>query len=219
MYQLYIFLFSLILQKTKEKVTKQAGGFCQNASREIGGDHLTDMSLIQALSKLFKGKTVGSFGDGPGAYKRELEKLGDVKLYDAYDGAPFCEETSEGRVKFLDLTIPQYSLPIYDWIISLEVAEHIPRKFEAIYIDNLVRHSREGIVLSWAVIGQDGLAHVNNRPPEHPIKVMEEQGFGFDFKESERLRSVSTFEWFQRNINVYYRKESKYVDYIESWFS
>jgi len=39
---------------------------------------------------------VASFGDRPGAYKREIEKLGHVKLYDAFDGAPYCEETSGG---------------------------------------------------------------------------------------------------------------------------
>jgi hypothetical protein len=50
---------------------------------------------------------------------------------------PYCEETSEGRVKFLDLTIPQYGIPLYDWIISLEVAEHIPTKYENIYLDNI----------------------------------------------------------------------------------
>ncbi len=38
----------------------------------------------------------------------------------------------------------------YDWIISLEVAEHIPAQFESIYIDNLVKHAKEGIILSWA---------------------------------------------------------------------
>ncbi|KAK7004452.1 hypothetical protein BgiMline_005973, partial [Biomphalaria glabrata] len=54
-------------------------------------------------------------------------------------------------VRFLDLTAPHYGLPIYDWILSIEVAEHIPAKFEEIYLDNLVRHAREGIILSWAV--------------------------------------------------------------------
>jgi hypothetical protein len=56
---------------------------------------------------------------------------------DAFDGAPFCEETSEGRVQFMDLTVPQYGIPLYDWVISLEVAEHIPSKYESIYLDNL----------------------------------------------------------------------------------
>lgn len=54
---------------------------------------------------------------------------------------------------FLDLTAPHYNLPIFDWVISVEVGKHIPAKFEDIYLDNLARHDREGIVLSWAVPG------------------------------------------------------------------
>jgi hypothetical protein len=69
--------------------------------------------------------------------RREIEKLGHVKLYDAFDGAPYCEETSRGRVRFMDLTIPQFGIRQYDWIISLEVAEHIPKKYEAVYLSLL----------------------------------------------------------------------------------
>ena len=58
------------------------------------------------MSKLLSDKTVASFGDGPGVYKREFDKLGQVKLYDAFDGAPYCEEMSHGRVGFMDLSIP-----------------------------------------------------------------------------------------------------------------
>ena len=35
------------------------------------------------------------------------------------------------------------------WILSLEVAEHIPAQFESIYIDNLVKHAKEDIILAW----------------------------------------------------------------------
>ncbi|WAQ98049.1 hypothetical protein MAR_022422 [Mya arenaria] len=94
------------------------------------------------------GKCVGSFGDGPGRYKQLLIESGKVKGYDAYDGAPYCDITSEGRVQFLDLTLPQYGLPVYDWAMSLEVAEHIPEQFESVFIKNVVRHAREGVVLS-----------------------------------------------------------------------
>ena len=186
---------------------------------ENGGEHITDKRLARALSWFFRGKTVGSFGDGPGAYKREIEKLDEVKLYDAYDGAPFCEETSEGRVKFLDLTVPQYGLPIYDWIISLEVAEHIPKKYEAIYVDNLVRHCREGIVMSWAQPGQGGLSHINNRPPNYAVNVMEQQGFRLDMYLSSRLRDASIFLWLRMNINVFKRNESSYINSLKTWFT
>ena len=58
------------------------------------------------------GKYVASFGDGPGLYKKFLLETGMLKGYDAYDGAPFSEEISEGRVQFLDLTLPQYGINI-----------------------------------------------------------------------------------------------------------
>lgn len=206
-------------EAAKEKSTNEAGGWCRNSSMENGGEHMTDMPLVEALSKFFKGKSVGSFGDGPGAYKRELLKLGEVKLYDAYDGAPFCEETSEGRVKFLDLTVPQYGLPIYDWIISLEVAEHIPNKSEAVYLDNLARHCREGIVMSWAAPGQGGLAHINNRPFEYTVQVMEEHGFKRDKEASEKLRMASSFQWLRDNTNVYLRKNMTALGILESWYT
>ena len=188
-------------------------------SVENGGHHKTDMSLVRALSSFLKGKTVGSFGDGPGAYKREILKFGEVKIYDAYDGAPFSEETSKGRVQFMDLTVPQYGFPFYDWIISLEVAEHIPKKFETIYIDNLARHAKEGIILSWAVPGQAGLSHVNNRPLEYVVKVMGEQGFVLNLYASKLLQKASSIQWLQNNINVYLRENTTQLDILESWYT
>jgi hypothetical protein len=50
-----------------------------------------------------------------------------------FHGAPYCEETSYGRVRFMDLTIPQYGIRQYDGIISHVVAKHIPEKYEDVY--------------------------------------------------------------------------------------
>ena len=162
------------------------------------------MELVLYLS----GKSVGSFGDGPGLYKKLLLETGKLRLYDAYDGAPFSEGTSEGRVQFLDLTLPQYGLPLYDWIMSLEVAEHIPNKYESIFIDNVVRHAKEGVILSWAVPGQGGFHHVNNRPLDYVINLMDNLGFLHDPHASNRLQNASTFRYFKRNTNVYRRKNT-----------
>ena len=148
---------------------------------------------------------MASFGDGPGAYKRELTKLGQVQSYDAYDGAPYCEETSGGLVKFMDLTIPQYGLPIYDWIVSLEVAEHIPSQFESVYLDNVFRHAREGIILSWAVPGQNGLSHVNNKPLDYVIDVMKTNGFLRDEILSTKLQKLANLWAFRTHLYVYVR--------------
>jgi hypothetical protein len=58
--------------------------------------------------------------------------------------------------------------------------EHIPEKYEAVYLDNIFRHADEGIILSWAVPEQGGLSHINNKPIEYVSKVMRENGFQRD---------------------------------------
>ena len=179
---------------------------------------MTDMSLVSELSRFFEGKKVASFGDGPGAYKRELLKLGKVAKFDSYDGAPYTEETSEGRVAYLDLTLPQFGLPLYDWVMSLEVAEHIPSKFENVYMDNIVRHSKEGIVLSWATPGQGGLEHINERPFEYVKKLLLSYDFEWDKKSSYTLRNASRLQWLRANVNVFRRKTDKYINIVEHWY-
>lgn len=181
------------------------GGWCAKDSSEHGGQHYWDKGLNNALSKFFKNKTVGSFGDGPGRYSKEINKLGEVKSYTAYDGAPFCESVTKGIVKFLDLTVPHYGLPDYDWVISLEVGEHIPAKYEDIYLDNLVRHAREGIVLSWAKKCQAGYYHVNNKRLPDVVAQMLKRGFSFNESDGKPLRDASSAFWLRGNIHVYKR--------------
>ena len=172
---------------------------------EATGEHKTDFKLVKGLSRFLEGKNVGSFGDGPGVYKREILKLGQVKSYDAYDGAPFCEKTSEGRVQYMDLTIAQYGIPLYDWIVSLEVAEHIPQQYESVYLDNIFRHAREGIIFSWAVPGQGGMSHINNKPTSYVVNLMRNNGFVKDEELSILLRKSTSLWWLQQNTNVYKR--------------
>jgi hypothetical protein len=126
-----------------------------------------------------------------------------VKSYDSFDGAPFTEHTTGNLVSFLDLSVPIYHLPQYDWVMSLEVAEHIPAKFESIYLDNLARHAIEGVILSWAVPGQSGTSHVNNRDFNYVKSQMEKRGFRHDAVATENLKKIATLFWFKKNINVF----------------
>lgn len=187
---------------SKEEVSDN-GGWCSRLSGRNSPLHLTDQSLASAISDFLANKTVASFGDGPGAYKELINNLGKVKVYDSYDGAPFAEQTTNNNVQFLDLSVPIYHIKKYDWIMSLEVAEHIPEKFESTYIDNLVRHSREGIILSWAKIGQQGHSHVNNRDFDYVKKVLEAKGYSHDNVATEAIRARTVFHWLKSNINVY----------------
>ncbi|CAG5124211.1 unnamed protein product, partial [Candidula unifasciata] len=199
-----------LLKSKDEEVdasVSESGGWCANMSSPNSTAHMWDKGFSTALSNFFKGKTVASFGDGPGQYKKHIDSLGQVSSYVAYDGAPFCETVTGGLVKFLDLTAPQYGLPAYDWVVSVEVGEHIPATFEDIYLDNLVRHAKEGIVLSWAVPGQGGLSHVNNKALEAVIAQMEKRGFIIDQKTGAQLRQASELPWLKSNVNVYRREK------------
>lgn len=50
-----------------------------------------------------------------------------------------------------DLTQSFLPHEIFDVVLSLEVAEHIPRALEAAFVDGVASHARERIILSWAV--------------------------------------------------------------------
>lgn len=205
-------------KKDTDLHTSSQGGWCRNESREVSAGHVTDMDLVLALSAFLAGKKVASFGDGPGVYKREILKLGKVLIYDAYDGAPYTEETSEGRVVYLDLTSPQFGLPLYDWVMSLEVAEHIPPKFENAYMDNIARHCREGIILSWATPGQGGYAHINEKHFDYVNKLLQRYDFEWDEKASYYLRNASKVFWLRENVSVFRRKSDKYLNLLEHWY-
>jgi len=110
------------------------------------------------------------------------------------------------QVKFLDLTLPQYWLPQYHWVLSTEVLEHIKADFETVVLDNIDRAASYGVVLSWAIPGQKGLHHVNNRPPEYVKSVMRKRGFQLDLPSSMKLRDATENAFLKRNLMVFYRQ-------------
>lgn len=143
-----------------------------------------------------------------GKYKELIVSSGLVTTYDSYDGSPWIEKATNGNVKYLELTIPQYGLPLYDWIISLEVAEHIPAVYENVYLGNLIRHAKRGIILSWAVPGQGGIGHVNGQTASYVEEKMKTLCFDKDNDKSNELRQSATLPWLKQNMYVYIRDQN-----------
>jgi len=103
------------------------------------------------------------------------------------------------------LSVPIYHLNSYDWVISMEVAEHIPKAFESVFLDNVCRHAEEGVILSWAVPGQGGHSHINNQPIDYVIKQMKNRGFEIDQALSKEIKTKASFSWLKSNLNVFKR--------------
>lgn len=59
-------------------------------------------------------------------------------------------------------------------------------------MDNLVRHAKEGIIISWAKLWQGGHSHINNRDFSYVKEQMEKRGFIHNEKDSNNFKKHST---------------------------
>jgi hypothetical protein len=164
--------------------------------------------VVEELASIIENENVTSisdFGAGVGQYKYEILKRFPDLDYRAYDGAGNVEKYTHGFLNYFDLTMP-LSLPKADWVMSLEVGEHIPAKYEGMMIRNLDRHNCKGVILSWGVLGQDGHGHVNNHSNEYIIQVFRELGYSYDVSTTTKFRaSKGSYAWLTKSMMVFRR--------------
>ena len=128
-----------------------------------------------------------------------------VKSWTGYDGSPNVEEVTHGHVKTLDLSVPQDLGRQWDWVMSLEVGEHIPKQFEDTYLTNVLKPAKEGIVMSWAIRGQGGRSHVNELNNVEVVEMLVERGFLPVFSWWHTLRENASLYWFKNTLMVFRR--------------
>ena len=167
-----------------------------------GSLHKIDTSLITNLSSIFEeDSTIVDFGCGNADYIKQL--ISEGFECEAYDGNPNTPEMTDGIGKVLDLS-ERFDLgKKFDYVISLEVAEHIPKEYEEIYVDNLIRHTGYYLITSWAVKGQGGDGHVNEQDEDYVLDLYKKKGMVYQKEISEALRSVATLGWFKETIYVF----------------
>ena len=168
--------------------------------------HYLDQTLARGLSSLMSGGRVIELGAGCGCYTGALLDQGMVRSVLAYDGGPNIGELTDNLVRTADLTSDLSSLiGPHEWTLCLEVGEHIPKAYEDTLFANIVAGNPQGIVLSWAVLGQRGTGHVNCKSNEDVILNMERLGFRHQADRSRELRAVSHLPWFKKTLMVFTR--------------
>jgi len=80
----------------------------------------------------------------------------------------------------------------YDLVNCTEVGEHIPFKYEDIFLKNITRFAARNLVLSWADTwegwhGMEKQEHVNPRSKRYVIKRLKSLGFKFNKKLTDKL--------------------------------
>jgi len=189
---------SITKKKERAKISKTGAWIISDQY-----EYLLDYDLANQLATFFRNSSVTEFGAGTGRYTSYLKNEG-INIR-GYDGVENISELSKGLVQSLDLTKP-VELEPSEWVLCLEVAEHIPRRFENIFLENIQKNSKVGVVLSWAGLSQPGVGHVNNREQGYVKKIMSREGFQYIEKSSKLLRESSKLWWFKKNIMVFIRQ-------------
>mmetsp|Transcript_37655 Transcript_37655/g.76851 ORF Transcript_37655/g.76851 Transcript_37655/m.76851 type:complete len:347 (-) Transcript_37655:35-1075(-) len=202
------------------------GGWCltpdarRNEFVEFGDDVKIPMSeshvppsdrVVSALSDLVTREGVASvndFGAGIGQYKAEMLAEFPGLEYRAYDGAGNVEEYTRGFVSYFDMTLP-LELPKADWVLSLEVGEHVPTRYEGMVIRNMHHHNCKGVILSWGVPLQIGHGHINLHSNDYITDTFEQLGYTRDNETEEEFRQQDgNYWWFEKSLMVFRRKSS-----------
>ncbi len=143
---------------------------------------------------------MADLGAGSGAYVAALNAAGIVCR--GFDGNPKTADIPDCEVA--DLSLP-LDLGKFDWVLSLEVGEHIPAEYESTFLHNLDRHNNEGIALSWAVPGRPGRGHVNCRDNGYIKARLADLGYSNDLAAESTLRNQSELWWFRNTLMVFRR--------------
>lgn len=172
-------------------------------------DYVFDVGLASSLVEFFKeqGGSVLDIGCGAGNFTRAF-KDADIEC-DGYDGAPNVVEMSNGLCGVMDFSVPVF-LPSFDWVLCLEVGEHIPAEFEHDFIENLHRLNIRGVVLSWAVPGQGGVGHVNERSNDYIRNIFDRLGYWDCLDFEQQLRNSVTISFWFRNTLMVFEKNHGY---------
>ncbi|KAK2714218.1 uncharacterized protein LOC136040163 [Artemia franciscana] len=219
----------------KEKGIGKTGGFCLDEDNIlVGGNKLWGPEFAKGMENIFKNSSVLDLGAGLGHYgryflrKREYifeDKFRDIEKsiffdriediintpkrilhYEGYDGALNIEKVTSGFIKHIDLAAPQNLNRKFDWVMSVEVGEHIPMEYESIYISNMIKHACKGIILTWAVEGQGGHFHVNNHNNSYVRERMETKGWKTCDSAEEYLRDIADLGYLKNTIMFFVPK-------------
>ena len=174
---------------------------------EAKSQHCHDSRLANALTTFFQREctdgNIVDLGCGMGNYVKHFRSKGLVA--DGFDGNPNTPTLTDGVCGIRDLSEPfRFSEP-YNWVMSLEVGEHLPKQFETTFIENLHNNNKRGILLSWAVVGQGGHGHVNERNNDYIRERIETLGYCSDMAAESELRAAASLSWFKNTIMVFRR--------------
>ncbi len=203
-YTKLIFVTSILMSLNKSLIASESYYVSPHGYFIGDSEHVTDWKLADAIVDFLrkeKAQTLVDFGCGDGDYVNHFLKSGINAV--GYDGNPVTEDASGGTCFVLDLSNPIDLQSRYDWVMSLEVGEHLPKQYETIFIENLIQHVKDGLILSWAVEGQGGTGHFNEQNNDYIKQIFSNLGWYNDLEAENHLRESAAIHWFKNTVMVF----------------
>lgn len=140
------------------------------------------LSAIEILKPLFNIKSFNKIidvGCGSGAWLQACYDLSDnqkIKLI-GVDGDYMQKQKKFNKAKYLYKNLENEIISgSYEFLISVEVAEHLSKNKATFFIENLCNLS-DIILFSAAQVGQGGKNHLNERPLNYWKKIFAQKGY------------------------------------------
>jgi hypothetical protein len=192
------------IAKTIAKYVKQRPTFVAGTSTDTPTSY--DRSVVNV--SLF------DIGAGVGQYGVWFRFNAPYIVWEGFDGAGNVESFTNGSVRWIDVTDPLYDTignRRADWVMSLEVGEHIAHNASLIFLDLLSKHSNIGVILSWAVKGQGGHGHINEKDNEEVVRISQNVGLvqtAWTKSFQNEARKLAQYRWFRESFMVFVKNDT-----------
>jgi len=159
--------------------------------------------MAEYIVRYINPSSVLEFGCGLGLYCYFLKnQLGIERVY-GIEPEPMGRvfDAPDGPVQLtIDIFTgehPKELCKAFDLVMSIEVAEHIPREKHDFLFDFLVAHASNFIVFSGARVGQGGVGHIAERPEQEWRDEFVSRGMEFQENMTKQIRAASN----AKNVN------------------
>jgi SAM-dependent methyltransferase len=166
----------------------------------MDGSYTSAKAVMPYVISLCQPESIADFGCGVGSWLQACRECG-IKDVTGIDGDYVKDQLlmiPTERFVRADLTRPIDLGRRFDLVLSLEVAEHLPREAAPTFVDTLTRHGPV-ILFSAAIPSQGGVHHVNEQWAQYWSSLFGDHGYVC----VDCLRDVF---WDAREIKWWYRQ-------------